>query len=603
MGLCPILSMYMKSLLFFFITIFFTTSLFAIQDLKILSQNSTWKALLHYHKNQSEIINKRFFLSPQGAHNLTQELKATLDAYYQPFKNENHAICKYPARYLWLSKHINLPKYKILDKRCKRLNKWDNINDIDTIGVVYVSGFLGNPASAFGHSFIRLNKKENPNPLLSHSIAFGAKLPKKYTMVSYIYNGLSGGYTGSYTDKYYYMDDLVYSNKEFREMWEYELILNVYEKSLLLLHLWELRGQKFVYYFLNRNCGYRISELLELVKKDPIIKSANIWYAPSETFFKLKALNRGTSKKAYHTINYIPSIQQNIYEAYHKLNKQEKMLLLQYLQGNAEAYKNLNREEQIKLLDATLHYLAYLNSDKSYKKNKQLQEIYKSALTQRIQLPAFTSKEQPQKLTKREITDNVSTTSLALNLHHKGIQMQFTPFGIDSIDYNTLDGDILSVLKTSLYFTRKGVDIDTFDLIKVRRLATDTLPIDIESPFSWSLHMGTRKVQERDYFIDGGLGYSWKLNPYVKCYSMLHLSIHSTKQYYRVSPTLGVFLNYDRFRADITYKKENVYNKKNFEGQYNIKVQQLLNDDTSLYASFEKYEKTNILSFGLKWHF
>lgn len=586
-----------------FLLFFFTTTLFAFQDLTILSQNPTWKALLHYHKNQSEIISKTFFLSPDGEHNATKELEATLDAYYHPFENEKHPICQYPARYLWLSKHIDLPNYKMLDKRCKRLNKWDNINNIDTIGVVYVSGFLGNPASAFGHSFIRLKKKSNMNSLFNHSIAFGAKLPEKYTMLSYIYNGLSGGYTGSYTDKYYYMDDLVYGNKELREMWEYELELSDYKKSLLLLHLWELRGQKFIYYFLNRNCGYRVSELLELVKKDPIIKSANIWYAPSETFFKLKALNKGASKKAYNKINYIPSIQQTIYELYNKLSKKEKMLILQYLQGNIEEYKSINIEEKVKLLDITLQYIEYLNSDKSYQKNKQLQERLKSALTQRLQLPAFRLKDKPQKLIKRPITDNVSTTSLAFNIHHKGVQIQFTPFGIDSIDYNTLDGDILSLLKTSIYLTKKNITIDAFDLIKVRRLATDTLPIDIESPFSWSLHLGTRKIKQRDYFIDGGLGYSYKLNQYLKCYSMVHLSIHSNYQQYRVSPTFGMFLNYDTLRADITYKQENLYNKKDFEGQYSVRIQQLLNNHTSFYASFEKYEKTHMMSLGVKWYF
>ncbi len=296
-------------------------------------------------------------------------------------------------------------------------------------------------------------------------------------------------------------------------------------------------------------------------------------------------------------------MQQNIYEAYYRLSKKEKMLLLQYLKGAIEEYSSLGQEKKAKLLDITLQYIAYLNSDISYQQNKKLQKILKSALIQRIQLPTFVAKKKPVELTKRAVTDNVNTTSLSLNTYYKGLQMQFIPFGLDSIDYNTLDGDILSLFKTSLYITKKGVDLDAFDLIKVRRLATDTLPIDIESPFSWSLHIGTRKVQDRDYFIDGGLGYSWKLNPYLKCYSILHLSMHSTHQHYRVSPTLGMFLNYDTFRADITYKQENIYNQKNFEEQYNIRIQQLLNSDTSLYASFEKYEKTNILSFGVKWHF
>jgi len=269
------------------------------KELEVLASDKKWLTLLHYDTKtkKSTILSNDFFLSEKGSSQPIEELRATIKAYDQPFLNNAnaHPQCRYPARYLWLSKKVHLDNYEKIPKQCKLLNHWELPSKAHSISLVFVSGFLGNPASAFGHSFIKVNdKNDDPtmNDLMDTTISYGAILPKKYSMLSYIFNGITGGYQGKYSNKYYYMDDIVYSNSEFREMWDYELALSSFQKDLILLHFWELTNQKFEYYFFNRNCGYKVSEMIELVQDDKIIENANIWYAPMETFNKVEEINQ-----------------------------------------------------------------------------------------------------------------------------------------------------------------------------------------------------------------------------------------------------------------------------------------------------------------------
>ena len=128
---------------------------------KALSQNPTWLKLLHFNKNKnhSEILTDDFFLSPIGRQNPEAELIATLDAYFLPMGEnpDNHARCQYPARYYWLSKQVNLQNYKLRNPQCRRFEKWALLDNVTSVSLLLVSGYLGNPASTFGHSFIKLN--------------------------------------------------------------------------------------------------------------------------------------------------------------------------------------------------------------------------------------------------------------------------------------------------------------------------------------------------------------------------------------------------------------------------------------------------------------
>jgi len=320
-------------------------------ELNLISNDKMWQKLLHIKNKKSEIISNDFFISKEKNHLYKKELIETINAYTSNNlkKDNTHPLCKYPARYHWLSKKLDFINYEV-PNYCTHLKKWSVYKNTQSISLMLVSGYLGNPASTFGHSFIKLNSKEaqNTNNLFDLSLNFGALVPDNEAIVKYIFKGIFGGYEAGFSDKYFYTQDLIYSHNEFRDIWDYELNLNTFEKQLIVFHLWEIVGKKFKYYFLDKNCAYRVSEIIELIKEEPIIQNAKYWYAPVETFHKLEEINKKTPilKK----VKYIPSSQKVIYTKYSMLEKIEKEFIIKAIKTNYKDLEtHLQKKKKIKL--------------------------------------------------------------------------------------------------------------------------------------------------------------------------------------------------------------------------------------------------------------
>ena len=577
-----------------------------ISDVNRLAYKKTWLSLLHYDPSgqESSILSQDFFLNTKGKIDPNAELIDTIKAYQ---KNDTEVICKYPARYYWLSTQLGWKDYRQKESQCKGYNKWDLISDTKGISIVFVSGFLGNPASAFGHSFIKLNKAEDNNTdLLSNTVSYGAKLPEKYSMLSYIYNGVIGGYEASYSDEYYYMNDMTYSNQEFRQMWEYKLNLTPQQKRLFLLHLWELRGVHFRYYFFNRNCGYKVSELLDVIEPEEIRHSAYIWYAPIETFYMMHSYPNKVS-----SIRYIPSAQQSMYAFYQGLSHEEKSKVRAYIDKNDQKILNDNNialASHIKILDFLLDFQTYKMS--SLEKNSKIYQKEKITkhrlLQQRVLLPESHYKK-PNAPIKLPITDYNAPNRLALSIVHKkdrnALKVEYSPFSIDATGFNIYDGDILKVLNTSLAFTDKKVSVPTLDLIQIRRLRVEELPFDIDNPLAWELHLGMKRTDKHDFFASAGIGYAWKIGTYVKLYAMMDLSIHSANRRYRANPYIGLFINRERVKIDMQYGLENTVSKSVQNQKFSIETAYHPDHRKSFYLKFNKDKLQTESEVGVRWYF
>ena len=210
-----------KIVLIGFILINLNAVEFGLKNISIdeISSSKQWKQLLYFNE-ESEIKDKKYFLSETGNLDPKAELLATINAYKEDSGN-NDPVCLFPARYYFLSKYISFPKYKKINDGCTDLKKWQPIKNTDSISLVLVSGYISNPASTFGHSLIKLNNKESG--LFDTSINYGALVPDNENTIKYIYKGLTGGYEAGFSDKYFYEQDLMYSNKEYRDMWEYKI--------------------------------------------------------------------------------------------------------------------------------------------------------------------------------------------------------------------------------------------------------------------------------------------------------------------------------------------------------------------------------------------
>jgi hypothetical protein len=590
----------------FFFSLFFSISLYALDQnqLQTLSQDKIWHALLHYNEEtgKSEILNNDFFLSIDGNKNPKSELEATIKFYNTHLSNGLLIQCKYPARYLWLSNYINDIQAIEIDK-CKQLKQWNLNKHVTSISTVFVSGFLGNPASAFGHSFFKINQtsKENRN-LLDSTVSYGAILPSKYTMLSYMYNGLMGGYDASYSDKYFYMDDMVYSNQEFREMWEYKLQLNTKQQNLFLLHLWELRGVHFPYYFFNRNCGYHATELLELLSKEKMLGSAKVWYAPIETFYAIE------KHLPLESVTYHPSAQQRIYTFYQSFSEAEKKIIeTMILKKESKGFENLSVNQKIKVLDFILDFYTYkaktLDKDSNALTLLKKEKLY--YLSKRLNFP-ISQYSKEGTYTKAKITQNnkpmmLETSWGYLNSSYTAL-LRFSPFTIDATGYNHYKGDILSVLDGTLAIDDNGMYLKQLDILKIRRLKTKELPFDIESPLSWSVNLGFNNTKDKDYFLSIGAGYSWQFSKYCKGYVMLETSLHSNNQHYRLNPYLGLLIDGKELKVDIQYGKENRFISSIYKDKMELEVQYKVAPNKALYLHYEKDDNT-FFSIGMKWYF
>jgi len=611
----------MSILKFLFIISFFYFYTFAYEtqleetSLKKLANNYTWNKLLHYKNKKSEILDKDFFISQNGNLDSQEELKETIEAYFSTTlkKDDSHPRCKFPARYLWLSKQINLPNYAEIPNYCKKLSKWSVYKDTESISVILVSGYLGNPASTFGHSFLKLNSNNQnlENDLFDSSINFGALVPDSEPIIKYIFKGIFGGYEAGFSDKYFYTQDLIYSHTEFRDMWDYKLNINEYERKLLLFYFWEVVGKKFKYYFLNKNCGYRVSDALELISNEPIIDSANAWYAPIETFHKLESISKNTS--IISDVKYIPSSQKRLYSRYLLLNSIEQNTINSIIKHNYKNIKfNLKKHsisEKINILDFLIEYEKYLLIKDP--KLKDREKIKNKLLLQRLALPIKTPLKAQIKNKKSPAKGN-KPIKVGLGLTHLSNigsypTLNFSVFAIEALGDNSLEFDELIVGDLSLAYKNELL-LNKFDLIKIKKLKKETTPWDNSSSnISWQLNIGSNLIEKdrkkhNDLFVKGAIGKVLFNNDNFISYAFLNSTLHNNYPYVDINPTLNFDINLNEIKTSMSFGvMANPYNQERNE-TLSLSTQYKIYDDFSIFINYkkEKYDKS---SLNLKWFF
>lgn len=246
-----------------------------------LSQSPTWKKLMHYEESDTDtgllsaIHSDEFFLSSEGIKDSFAELKATIDELQKVTNSDvnSHAQCKFPARFIFLSKELPEWAEGIEKLSCPEYEQWHFDYTTDSISIVFANGYLGNPASFYGHTLLKLNSSKNRStvPLIDVSVNYGAVVPDGENPVSYIIKGMMGGYKGGFSHIEYYYHTHNYGETELRDLWEYELDLSKDEVRFILAHTWEVLGKEYTYYFFRKNCSYRMAELIEILPDLEII--------------------------------------------------------------------------------------------------------------------------------------------------------------------------------------------------------------------------------------------------------------------------------------------------------------------------------------------
>lgn len=250
------------------VSLLFTSFAFS-QDIKQLSKDTTWHRLLHYKKTwkglESEADTQDFFLAKDGKNNPESELNAAIAAFNS---NDKNIVCRFPARYQWLKKHVAVKDFSV--EGCDEYVKFRDKLGAKSASLIFSSYYINTPASAFGHTFLRMNrhphgaKKEDRTELLDYGINYAAMMDTQNALV-YAIKGIFGLFPGVLTAVPYYYKVREYNDHESRDLWEYELNLSQEQLNFMIAHLWEMGQSRFDYYYFTENCSYQILAVIDLV--------------------------------------------------------------------------------------------------------------------------------------------------------------------------------------------------------------------------------------------------------------------------------------------------------------------------------------------------
>ncbi|MBL7035031.1 MAG: DUF4105 domain-containing protein [SAR324 cluster bacterium] len=349
-----------------------------------LYKHPYWLKLLHFYSIgesvgqwsfKSDIASTSFFLAETGKTDPKAELKATLSALLSPKiqQSNQHARCKFIARFNWLRSELDFPELEEL--KCPLFERWADLKEAKELSIVFVSAFLRNPASTFGHLLIKFNSS---NPHFGHSLLrptlnFGAITNADDNPLVYALRGLFGGYDGRFSDERFYNFNHVYGENELRDLWEYPLHFTREQQKRITYHAWELlQGVNFTYYFFLDNCAYRMAELLEMAWTDStrINTSGALWAIPIDVIFKLKKFK--SSSENHSLLGYpklIPSRQRKLQRRVAQLDNNEQEQLKQLIDAensfDSAEFLSFSRHSQARILDALLDYHQYAINESS----------------------------------------------------------------------------------------------------------------------------------------------------------------------------------------------------------------------------------------------
>jgi hypothetical protein len=360
-----------------------------------------WHRLLHYRKNffgghTSEVDDEGFFLAKQGKTDPEAELRATLSMFFSDElvgRSQQPAQCAFIARYHWLNEKLKFDKTKLPPRPCERFHQWFDEFDAEYISMIFPSAYMGNPASMFGHTFLRVDPKDQTEQtrILAYTINYAAEVPPN-PGIEYAYKGIFGKYKGFFSTIPYYLKVQEYRDIENRDIWEYRLNFSPKQIDRLLMHAWELGNAYFDYFFFKENCAYHILSLLEVA--DPSLRLTerfHFWTIPADTI-RLLVKNQGLVGE----VSYRPARSTQLKRKRETLSQKERQWITQLVEDPSvsqhEEFLAFSTEEQASLLDVASDFLRYqslTDKDKAEKYKTSNRAVLVERSKRRIPSPPF----------------------------------------------------------------------------------------------------------------------------------------------------------------------------------------------------------------------
>lgn len=324
-----------------------------------LHEDRSWLRLLHYRKTllggyDSEADGEPFFMAEDGNSDPAAELEGTLRGFYDPTAPQGkiqHPFCRFPARFGFLDSKLTLDRSLLPVQRCPKYEDFTRRLSAKKVILVFSSYYLNNPASAFGHTFLRIGRGDGEGrDLLDSGIDFSATVDTTNALL-YAFKGMFGLFPGEFRKIPYAAKVREYNDFESRDLWEYELGLTQEEVERVVAHLWELGSTYFAYYYMSENCSYHILGALEVARPSLRLLDGLGWpVVPADTV-KVLYENPGLVRK----LKYRPSNRTQFKNRLERLNDAERdAVALVMREPRAPFPPELTPAERVRVLDTAV---------------------------------------------------------------------------------------------------------------------------------------------------------------------------------------------------------------------------------------------------------
>lgn len=616
--------------LLFISVLLYSSNLLATTDLKTegdldakgklehISNTRAWLALGHYRDIgifsehwESEADDDRFFLAADGKHSPLNELKATYHAQFE--LNDQQTICRFPARYFFLSEQLNLPSENSL-AQCEEFHKWDRKLAAKNATLVFPAAYLDSPSSMFGHTLLRLDQDKSIDSTgqLSYTFSFAASMPESGSELAFVYRGLVGGYPGETSTPPYYLKLKEYRDIESRDIWEYTLDFSDVEMKQLMRHLWEIKDLRFDYYFFSENCSYRVMALLQAVRPDSKLLSPDrIYTIPVVTV--RDALATGAVKHW----QYRPSVRSKLDHDFHQLSATEKLWV--------ENVRDLNLaqlEAALKSDAPTPNTLAVAYQYARMLPNNDLEARQKAFVLLR-EKSSSSEQETLEPIEKPLKRDDQGHESERLNLalgqldNTNYLELEIRPAYHELIDpgQGYPQGSELIFGKASArYYEGGDLELEQLSIIEIKSLKAVT---PLFNPTSWSVGIGADRDNASDSLrltpsLSGALGKAFRPFSQALLYGLFGGDLRIDSKLDKHIDVIGQFnagivyeLGVSRSHLTYTAKESAVYGGK---VKQTVKLESALQVSSSIDLSFE-VQKSNLgrkeldKKLGVRWFF
>ncbi|MDQ7032250.1 MAG: DUF4105 domain-containing protein [Desulfonauticus sp.] len=514
---------------------------------KKLYLSPRWKALLHFDpKNKKFYIRDPNFLLSWPNPSPKKEMEETIKSFFLPtnlYKNINlHPLCRFPARKLFLERSLGLTSSVFPKIKCPDFQEYIEKAPAKKIYLIFASENIKSPPSIMGHSFIKIAGINSQGKYVEHAISFFTIIDTQNPFKLCI-ESLISGMNGLFSLTPYRKQIIKYLEIEKRNIWEYELFLNNYQKKLIYYHIWELKYAKIKYLFQNYNCSTLVYYLLATAKPQMIYEKPN-WVAPLDVI-KI-AYKYGLLKKG----KLLPSDQALIRILEEELTTKEILEIEKAIKTrNYNYFKKLNLKRKkdfykLKLGEIYSYFLL-----KKGKINKKIWKNFEKIFIYKLEKCKYKIDLSHYKSPLKTLPKTQVSMGIKKYKNTEFLKIRFQPISHNLTDNNReyFTESSLEVLTLSLILNYKTIKIDSFKIYNVVSLIPfDVLTKGISEKFSLSINPQYKngKKRENSFNINAGLGLTFKFCNDIWFYILgnFESGITPNRAYISLNPELGLMV-------------------------------------------------------------